>query len=167
MKNKIKLSLIMLSVFAISANTQAMFRARFAQPQMPKLAHRSISFGRAFESRMPMPSAERQRVNEQFLTNSFVHKDLLEKRNEMALGAKNSTKSFLKYTLVSTGLTEWGMRMPLGFAVLLGGFYYGAISYGDFRDMRGFNKQKKALEAEIASLVKEQKQEIALADDIQ
>ncbi len=169
MKNQIKISLAILSALVISADAQAMFRARLAQPQMPRMAQHSFGFGKTQEFKMPMPAAERRRVNEQFLNNSVAHKGLVAKRNEMALEAKNSTKSFIKYTLYSTVMTELGMRLPdlTAFSLLFGGLYYSAISYGNFRDMRSCNKQKKALEAEIAELLKEQKREIALADDIQ
>ncbi len=63
MKNQIKISLAVLSVLAVSANSEAMFRARLTQPQMPKMAQRSLSYGKAQEIlRMPNIQSAPQRA---------------------------------------------------------------------------------------------------------
>ncbi len=162
MKNQIKISLAVLSALAVSADAQAMFKARLAQPQTPKMAQHS-RFEKAQENRMEMSTAKR--LNKQFLKNSFAHRDLLAERNEVIQKINHNRNTLIGTWPLFVCMYDvaWTSFPTLALATLGAGLFKQSIA----SENQHLMQRQKALEDEIVKLAKGRKKEIVLAEDIQ
>lgn len=139
MKNKIKLSLIVLSVLAISANTQAMFRARFAQPQMPKLAHRSVNFAKAHK--VEGLSARSDGMCAVTMKNNTVCSELLSIQRELLAERKQVSKNIRETRIDNIFLpvtVSFGVALPIAWHISPTGASFG-VAISSLLMLRKFN----------------------------
>lgn len=197
MKNQIKISLAVLSALVISADSQAMFRARLVQPQMPRRAQRSLSYGKAQEIlRMPnVQSAPQRALNlarnqnqmPQFSQTPQLANIPFTRLNGGLLGLQTRYKNLLaQKEEVASALYEirdaaigatFPFSIAIGYAIgtsepalLLPGSLGAILAYNAVAKSLGispFLAQERNLEADLDELVIDQKRQLRNPDHIQ
>lgn len=178
MKNKILIFTIIAGGFAISTDTQAMWRTPRVKvapvlAQYQKTIKRPLSsqkqeieLRQIRENKFPMPNLPVHRMDRQILQNYQKHDDLCLKWYENKKSIAECKSDLKSISAMALPVSASSLVMPVsdGMPILLCSAW---IVYASIRDFKDVKKAKRAIEAELANLAKEHRNEFKIRDDIQ